>query len=88
MKILLDNGHWVETPGKCSPDTLKGYTSSPYLFREYEQAREIARACWSVLRARGYDVDLLMLYNRSTNTTYSEAVVKDGHKGKFVAVKK
>lgn len=60
MKILLDNGHGVDTPGKCSPDSLKGYTSSPYLFREYAWAREVAQACWSVLKMRGYDVELLV----------------------------
>lgn len=60
MKILLDNGHGVDTPGKCSPDSSKGYTSSPYLFREYAWAREIAQACFSVLKARGYDVELIV----------------------------
>ena len=35
MKILIDNGHGCNTPGKRSPDGR---------FREYAWAREIARA--------------------------------------------
>ena len=35
MKILIDNGHGVNTPGKCSPDGV---------FREYKYTREIAAA--------------------------------------------
>lgn len=35
MKILIDNGHGVETPGKRSPDGR---------FREYKYNRETARA--------------------------------------------
>ncbi|ROS80388.1 N-acetylmuramoyl-L-alanine amidase, partial [Muribaculaceae bacterium Isolate-039 (Harlan)] len=33
MKILIDNGHGNNTPGKCSPDQS---------LREYAYAREIA----------------------------------------------
>lgn len=60
MVILLDNGHGADTRGKCSPDALKNILGSPYYFREYEWAREIASACWSVLKVRGYDVRLLV----------------------------
>ena len=34
MKILIDNGHGENTPGKRSPDGL---------FREYKYAREICK---------------------------------------------
>ncbi len=30
MKILIDNGHGTETPGKCSPDgRLREYAYTP-----------------------------------------------------------
>lgn len=51
MKILIDNGHGVETPGKRSPDGR---------FREYEYNREIARAIVELLVLRGYDAELLV----------------------------
>lgn len=51
MKILLDNGHGSNTPGKRSPDGL---------FREYAYTREIAVEVASALRKHGYDADLLV----------------------------
>lgn len=51
MKILIDNGHGVNTPGKRSPDGR---------FREYEYARFIARAVVLHLQYRGYDAQLLV----------------------------
>ena len=51
MKILIDNGHGVETPGKRSPDGR---------FREYKYNREIARAVVEHLQCRGYDAELLV----------------------------
>ena len=51
MKILLDNGHGSNTPGKRSPDGL---------FREYAYTREIAVEVASKLRKQGYDVELLV----------------------------
>lgn len=51
MKILLDNGHGSNTPGKRSPDGL---------FREYAYAREIAVEVASALRKQGYDAELLV----------------------------
>lgn len=51
MKILIDNGHGITTPGKCSPDGQ---------FREYEYARRVARETVSRLKAAGYDADLLV----------------------------
>lgn len=51
MKILIDNGHGRETPGKCSPD---GH------FKEYQYTREIASAVVAYLEYRGYDAQLLV----------------------------
>ena len=51
MKILIDNGHGIETPGKRSPDGR---------FREYKYNREIARAVVEHLQLRGYDAVLLV----------------------------
>lgn len=50
MKILIDNGHGVNTPGKCSPDGV---------FWEYKYTREIAAAVVQHLRYRGFDAQLL-----------------------------
>lgn len=46
MKVLIDNGHGQETPGKRSPDGR---------LREYAYAREIARRLETELKARGID---------------------------------
>ena len=51
MKILIDNGHGRETPGKCSPDGR---------FHEYQYAREIAAAVVAHFQYRGYDAELLV----------------------------
>ena len=51
MKILLDNGHGVETPGKRSPDGV---------LREYAYNREIARAIHQHLQYRGIDSELVV----------------------------
>lgn len=51
MKILIDNGHGVNTPGKRSPDGR---------FREYKYNREIAAAVVEHLQLRGYDAELLV----------------------------
>lgn len=50
MKILIDNGHGENTPGKCSPDKS---------LREYAWNREIADRVVSELKVRGYDADLV-----------------------------
>lgn len=50
-KILIDNGHGVNTPGKRSPD---GY------FREYAYNRLIAAAVVEHLVYRGFDAELLV----------------------------
>lgn len=51
MKILLDNGHGYDTPGKCSPDKR---------ILEYKYNREIAKAVYEQLKKDGYDVELLV----------------------------
>lgn len=51
MKILIDNGHGIDTPGKCSPDGK---------LREYKWSREIAARIVATLKAQGYDADRLV----------------------------
>ena len=47
MKILIDNGHGVGTPGKRSPEGGR--------LREYRYCREIAAEVVKRLKAEGYD---------------------------------
>ena len=51
MKILIDNGHGLNTPGKRSPDGK---------LLEYAYTRELARRIVSILKSRGYDSELLV----------------------------
>ena len=51
MKILIDNGHGHNTPGKRSPDGK---------FREYAYNREIAKRIVADLRDRGHDAELIV----------------------------
>lgn len=51
MKILIDNGHGENTPGKRSPDGL---------FREYKYVREIAEEIERELIAKGYDAERIV----------------------------
>lgn len=51
MKILLDNGHGIETPGKRSPDGT---------LREYACNRLIARQISDRLQSIGYDATLIV----------------------------
>lgn len=46
MIVLIDNGHGIDTSGKCSPDKR---------LREYKWAREIARMLENALKAKGID---------------------------------
>lgn len=48
MKILIDNGHGIDTAGKCSPDGS---------LREYKYAREIAERIVSELKKQGFDAE-------------------------------
>lgn len=50
MKILIDNGHRLNTPGKCSPDGV---------FRENKYTRKIAAAVVQHLQYRGFDAALV-----------------------------
>ena len=51
MKILIDNGHGIQTKGKRSLDGK---------LLEYAYTREIARQIVTILRSRGYDSELLV----------------------------
>lgn len=48
IKILIDNGHGSNTPGKCSPDKS---------LMEYSYTREIATKVVDKLRELGYDAE-------------------------------
>lgn len=54
MKVLIDNGHGENTPGKRSPDGR---------FREYAFAREIADRIVSNLRGKGIDAERIVREN-------------------------
>lgn len=54
MKILIDNGHGENTPGKRSPDGV---------LREYAYAREIADDIVRELTKRGYDAERIVKEN-------------------------
>ena len=51
MKIFIDNGHGIETPGKHSPDGK---------FREYLYNRIVARRVTAKLQTLGFDAELLV----------------------------
>ena len=51
MKILIDNGHRVDTPGKRSPDGK---------FREYAWNRLIASRIVAALTDLGHEAQLLV----------------------------
>lgn len=51
MKILVDNGHGWNTPGKCSPDGT---------FKEWKYNRAVAEAIVFNLKLKGYDAELLV----------------------------
>ena len=51
MKILIDNGHGVDTAGKRSPDGS---------LREYSYTREIARRIVQALTAEGFDAERIV----------------------------
>lgn len=51
MKVLIDNGHGSNTPGKCSPDGR---------LKEYAYTREIAGRVVFELRKLGIDAELVV----------------------------
>lgn len=58
IKVLVDNGHGVETPGKRSPDGR---------LREYKYAREIAASVVARLKELGYDAGLIVEEDRDVS---------------------
>lgn len=59
MKILIDNGHGNNTPGKRSPYSAHGIKPAMD-FYEYEWNREIAARIVDELLSMGYDAELLV----------------------------
>lgn len=65
MKVLIDNGHGVETPGKRSPDGR---------LREYAYAREIANRVINRLQAEG--IDSIRIVPEETDVPLEERVAR------------
>lgn len=65
MKILIDNGHGENTPGKRSPDGK---------FREYLYAREIAENIERELRSRGFDAERIV--RETVDVPLTERVIR------------
>lgn len=61
MKILIDNGHGKNTPGKRSPDGR---------LREWQYCREIAQALTNALAAKGYQAQRIV--DEDTDISLSE----------------
>lgn len=51
MKILIDNGHGINTSGKCSPDGK---------LKEWEYTRLLAEGIIELLKAKGYDAERIV----------------------------
>ena len=66
MKILIDNGHGIDTPGKRSPDGS---------FREYKYTRKISKEVVKRLIELGYDASLLV--PEIEDISLKDAEVKD-----------
>ena len=65
MKILIDNGHGENTPGKQSPDGR---------LREYEWTRQVAQAIVRAMTKEGFDAQLLV--RESIDVPLSERVAR------------
>ena len=76
MLILVDNGHGVNTSGKCSPDGK---------FREYKWNREIAHEVVTQLRERGYCAELLV--KEDIDISLAERVKRANNKCNQLGVK-
>ncbi len=63
MKVLIDNGHGKETPGKCSPDDR---------LKEYAYTREIADRVVTGLQNEG--IDAVRIVSEENDVTLSERV--------------
>ncbi len=59
VKILIDNGHGFDTPGKKSPYSCYG-VKPELAFEEWEWNREIAKPLVERLVALGYNAELLV----------------------------
>ena len=71
MKILIDNGHGKETPGKCSPDGR---------LKEYAYTREIADRV--VTRLQNEGIDAMRIVPEENDVTLSERVKRINAFGK------
>lgn len=60
LKILIDNGHGVDTPGKCSPDKR---------LLEYKWTREIATRLVDTLKKEGYDAERIVTEENDISLT-------------------
>lgn len=58
MKILIDNGHGINTPGKCSPDGVH---------KEWAWSREIAQMIIEELSSKGYDAQRIVTENEDVS---------------------
>lgn len=65
MKVLIDNGHGAETPGKRSPDGR---------LREYAYTREIAIRVASRLQQTG--IDAVRIVPEETDVPLAERVAR------------
>jgi len=59
MKILIDNGHGIDTPGKKSPWCLNKIAPE-LVFEEWRYSRIIATGLVEMLKSFGYDAELLV----------------------------
>lgn len=76
MLILIDNGHGVNTSGKCSPDGK---------FREYKWNREMAHEVVAQLRERGYCAELIV--KEDIDISLAERVKRANNKCNQLGVK-
>ena len=60
MLVLIDNGHGINTPGKCSPDAANGLLDSPLFFKEWAWTREIAIRLNQAFTECGIDSSLIV----------------------------
>jgi N-acetylmuramoyl-L-alanine amidase len=65
IKVLIDNGHGEETPGKRSPDGR---------LKEYAYTREIAKPAVKELQQRG--IDALRIVTEETDVPLAERVAR------------
>lgn len=59
VKILIDNGHGIDTVGKKSPFCI-GKVPPVIIFEEWKWNREIAKELCNMLNNHGFDADILV----------------------------